>query len=246
MMKTYSANAAQELAAWLVLATFGLVPRARERIKREIEAHFADAVATHISKGLSQEAGEARALEELGEIRSAAKGFQKKHLTEDEEKWLQSLLTENSSQQHNRRMRFLIALFLSTLFTILMIWLSDPKDVWMSWIWLVPLWTFLLLSAAATLRLSYLTKHGLAGQELWRKFLTLDMVNDVFNVSNSMFWTLLLFSGLSNRSHLAAGGYLLLPMLYLFALGLMFFDKRLRVWRKLGYSLANPDTAMEA
>ena len=245
MKKTYSANAAQELAAWLVLATFGLVAPARERIKREIEAHFADAVATHVSEGLSQEAAEARALEELGDIHSAAKAFKKKHITEEEEKWLQTLLTENSPQRHPRRMRYFIALFISTMDTIWLIaWLHPQHG--MTCIWLVPLWSFILLSTAATLRLSYFTKHGLAAPELWQKFLVIDMINDLFYGSNMFFGQLLLFSQLSIRTRFATIWYLLFSILFLFALSLFFFDKRFRVWHKLGYSLANPDTAMEA
>jgi len=32
----------------------------------------------------------------------------------------------------------------------------------------------------------------------------------------------------------------------LIAFSAFFFDKRFRLWRKLGYSLANPDAAMQA
>jgi hypothetical protein len=242
MKKTYSTNAAQELAAWLVLATFGLVAPARERIKREIEAHFADAVATHISKGLSQEAAEARALEELGEIRSAAKGFQKKHLTEDEEKWLQGLLTENRPQRYSRRFRYLFKLFISILFTIWLIRCSDRSDIRPTCLSLVPLWSFILISALYWLRASFLMRHFLAGLEIWRKLLIIDMINDMFNYMFMLSLALLLLS--THPRRLVACWCLL--FFTLIAFSAFFFDKRFRVWRKLGYSLANPDTAMEA
>jgi hypothetical protein len=241
MKKAYSTNAAQELAAWLVLATFGLVAPAKDRIKREIEAHFADAVATHVSEGLSQDEAEPRALEELGDIHSAAKGFQKKHLTEEEEKWLQGLQTENRPERYSRRFRYFFMLLVSIFFTIWLIRWSDTENVRLTCISLVLLWSFILISALYWLRASYLMRHFLTGLEIWRKLLVLDTINDVFN---GMFLLSLILAQLSDHPHVAACWCLL--VLYLSSFSLFFFDKRFRLWRKLGYSLANPDTAMEA
>ena len=81
-------DARHELAAWVVLATPGLVTPARERIQQEIEAHYADAVARHLAAGAPPAAAEARALDELGDLHAAAKGFRKRYLTEKEETWL--------------------------------------------------------------------------------------------------------------------------------------------------------------
>ena len=82
------ANPQYELTAWIVLATDGLVASARERIKSEIEAHYADSVANHLTDGMTQAEAEALALGELGDINVAAKGFRKRYLTEQEEAWL--------------------------------------------------------------------------------------------------------------------------------------------------------------
>ncbi len=87
------ANPQYELTAWIVLATDGLVAPARERIKQEIEAHYADAVARHVTGGLPRAMAEARALDELGDIDVAAKGFRKRYLTEKEEAWLREIET---------------------------------------------------------------------------------------------------------------------------------------------------------
>jgi hypothetical protein len=240
-MKTCSANAAQELAAWIVLATFGLVAPARERIKQEIEAHFADAVVAHTVEGLSQDAAEAKALDELGDIHSAAKAFQKKHLTEEEEKWLQDLQTEDHSRSHSRRNRYFLRLFLTIILTIWSLRWSTPQNFGLMCLSLAPLWCFTLVSAVYQLRCWYLMKRMLAGPKLWRKFLVRDMINDLFN---AVFGLSLFLFQLMTHPGLAASWFLFFSSLFL--LGFIFFDKRFRVWRKLGNGLVNPEMAVRA
>jgi hypothetical protein len=77
-----------DFTAWALLAVDGLVPAAQARIRREIEAHYADSVAIHRAEGLSRDDAESRALLELGDIESAAKGFRKRYLTVEDESWL--------------------------------------------------------------------------------------------------------------------------------------------------------------
>ncbi len=54
----------------------------KERIRAEIEAHYAESVREQRANGLSQSAAETEALAELGDARTAAKRFRKGHLTE--------------------------------------------------------------------------------------------------------------------------------------------------------------------
>ncbi len=70
-----------ELQAWLRIATKALATRAKERIRLEIEAHYAEAVSDHLRKGLSESDARSVALAELGDAGKAAKCFRKCHLT---------------------------------------------------------------------------------------------------------------------------------------------------------------------
>jgi hypothetical protein len=92
MMKSPDNFCAQSVGEWLAIATDSLVPTARERIKLEIEGHFADIVAARLAEGLIQEQANKAALVELGDPADAAKGFRKRHLTEEELKWLRKLI----------------------------------------------------------------------------------------------------------------------------------------------------------
>jgi hypothetical protein len=77
------------LAGWLEYATDQLAAPARERITREIEAHYADAVQAHIDGGEPEAVARTAALTELGDPTKAAADFRKRHLTEREAKCLQ-------------------------------------------------------------------------------------------------------------------------------------------------------------
>jgi hypothetical protein len=76
------------LPGWLEEATDQLTPAARQRVSEEVEAHFADAVESHIANGESEPAARAAALAELGSPRKAGETFRKHHLTESELRWL--------------------------------------------------------------------------------------------------------------------------------------------------------------
>lgn len=91
-MKNSSNYQAESLGEWLVIATLGLVAPAQERIKLEIEAHYADAVKSNLDLGLAPEEAESAALLELGDPKTAAKSFRKRHLTEKEGEQVQELL----------------------------------------------------------------------------------------------------------------------------------------------------------
>src|SRR5579862_2220503 len=74
----------QNLSDWLRIATWRLADSAKERIRPEIEAHYAQSVEAHRENGLSESAAHAAALTELGDPETAGKRFRKRHLTESE------------------------------------------------------------------------------------------------------------------------------------------------------------------
>jgi hypothetical protein len=90
-MKQPDKNKAATLAEWLEIATRGLAAPGKERITREIEAHYAEAVQARVDQGEIQHNAEARALAELGNPVSAAKRFERSHLTKDEAEYLANL-----------------------------------------------------------------------------------------------------------------------------------------------------------
>jgi hypothetical protein len=79
---------ATNVSEWLKIATHGIAAAGKERISREIEAHYADAVGTHLERGESEDVAQAKSLEELGEPGVAAEEFQKEYITEADEKHL--------------------------------------------------------------------------------------------------------------------------------------------------------------
>jgi len=74
----------QRLAEWLEIATAKLTTPAQERIRTEIEAHFAESVESHQMAGFSEAEASLAAVAELGDPHAAAKRFRKRHLTEKE------------------------------------------------------------------------------------------------------------------------------------------------------------------
>lgn len=70
-----------DLPEWLEITTKELAPTAKERIRLEIEAHHAEAVAAHLAGGLSESVAGSEALADLGSPDEAAKRFRKQHLT---------------------------------------------------------------------------------------------------------------------------------------------------------------------
>jgi hypothetical protein len=241
-MRNYSANAGEELTAWLVLATFGLVPHARERIKREIQAHFADAVATHLSEGLSQDEAEAKALQELGDIHSAAKAFQKKHVTSQDVEWLHGLWKAERRRKNLLRVRFIWCLLSSILLTAcLFLWSGEPYAR-SARVLLIPLWFLAGISLYSLLSFSHLMKNGLKGPEFWRKLLALGVMSELA-VGMSISSLILFQLSIRLPSALLYWG---LPVCFLFSLSLLSFSKSFYIWRKLGYAHTDQNTTREA
>jgi hypothetical protein len=77
-------NKPRNLAEWLETATWYLVPSAKERIRAEIEAHYIEAVQSHLAGGSTEPAAQAAALADLGNPRSAARRFRREHLTDED------------------------------------------------------------------------------------------------------------------------------------------------------------------
>jgi hypothetical protein len=72
---------ARNVSEWVEAATRKIAAPANERIRREIEAHYAEAVVAHLDGGLSEGEANAAALAELGDARQAARRFRRQHLT---------------------------------------------------------------------------------------------------------------------------------------------------------------------
>jgi hypothetical protein len=70
-----------DIHAWLRFATRGLPVPAKRRIRLEVEAHYAEAVASHRKEGLSETYAQKKALAELGDAGRAAECFRKRYLT---------------------------------------------------------------------------------------------------------------------------------------------------------------------
>jgi hypothetical protein len=96
-MSFFQRNKPQTLSEWLDVATRRLAAPVRERIRAEIEAHYAESVREQRANGLSQSAAEAEALAELGDAGTAAKRFRKGHLTEWEAQRLEGAIKAGRS-----------------------------------------------------------------------------------------------------------------------------------------------------
>jgi hypothetical protein len=77
---------------WLGIATANLSAPAKQRIRLEIEAHYADGVESHLANGCSEDRAHAAALAELGDPIAAAKSFRRRHLTITEAKRVRGIL----------------------------------------------------------------------------------------------------------------------------------------------------------
>jgi hypothetical protein len=80
-MSVFQRHQVQDLHEWLGIATKDLVATAKERIRFEIETHYAESAAAHLVQGLSESDARMEALAELGQAKEAAKRFRKQHLT---------------------------------------------------------------------------------------------------------------------------------------------------------------------
>jgi hypothetical protein len=86
VMKVFRSHQAQDLHEWLEITTKDLVAPAKERIRTEIEAHYAEAAAAHLVEGLSESDARRETMAELGDAQEAAKRFRRQHLTVNEAK----------------------------------------------------------------------------------------------------------------------------------------------------------------
>ncbi len=80
-MNSVRRPAVQNLSAWLESTTGDLVPSAQARVRPEIEAHYAEAVQSQLSRGAAEPVARVAALADLGEPRAAARRFRRQYLT---------------------------------------------------------------------------------------------------------------------------------------------------------------------
>jgi hypothetical protein len=80
----------RRLAGWLEIATADLEASAKQRITQEIEAHYGEALKSHVEAGEHEYSAQDSALADLGDPRVAATNFKKTYLTGSEAEWLQA------------------------------------------------------------------------------------------------------------------------------------------------------------
>jgi hypothetical protein len=100
VMNPVEKNIPDSLSNWLKIATRGLAANGKERIAREIEVHFAEAVEAHIAQGEPEPVAQARAIIALGNATLAAKRFRKKHFAESEAKTLAGMRTNTAKLRY--------------------------------------------------------------------------------------------------------------------------------------------------
>jgi hypothetical protein len=245
-------NPQYELTAWVVLATDGLVAPARERIKREIEAHYADAVAAHVAAGLPPAEAAARALDELGDIKVAARGFRRRYLTEQEE----ADLREFEAQWHQgvlnlKRRRVLAGVIggasgLLLCAVMLGFWRLRPKDLdafelRVIYAWWILIGMVLSLFFAVVLKACKLVLHHPSGVELRRKLLLLGVVQSRLGLLGCLA-SPMLFCTQKFFFHPVCAG---VGALLLIAISLP-FNRRFRLLRKLRYAQIAADPGVAA
>jgi hypothetical protein len=81
-MMALSENSPADLDKWLSIATRKLCTGSRERIRKEIEEHYLEAVDAARLEGCEDAEAQRSALESLGDPKSAARCFRRHHLTE--------------------------------------------------------------------------------------------------------------------------------------------------------------------
>ena len=81
-MNPFAKQPVKGLYHWLEIATERLAAPAKERVRGEIEAHYAEAVAVHVAEGLTESDAKMAAIAELGDAKVAARRFRREHLTE--------------------------------------------------------------------------------------------------------------------------------------------------------------------
>lgn len=109
-MSVFQADQMQDLPEWLEIASEELAAPAKERIRLEIEAHYAEAAAAHLAEGLSESDARKAALADLGDAKEAARRFSKQHLTERDAKTVERALKQLASRW---QLLYCLLLFLS-------------------------------------------------------------------------------------------------------------------------------------
>lgn len=110
-MSIFRKRPVHTLPDWLEIATRKLAHASKERIRVEIEAHYAEAKEAHRENGLSEADAQTKALAQLGDAKLAARRFRKQHLTEREANRLK--------QAHETARNFLFPLLTYALFCVL-------------------------------------------------------------------------------------------------------------------------------
>jgi hypothetical protein len=234
LMKHCSTPGEESLAEYIVLATFGLVSSARERIQMEIEAHYAEDVSRRLGEGMSQEQAEIAAVQELGDPGIAARQYRKRYLTEEEVSWLRQFEGRGRSQWPTRTIGWIVlGLGIGFVSFVLLAWLAfstmSPGLLARLFSYLLAVWLSLAVFIGAAVRSQHWRGKLPSGPGLWRKLLKLSLVQFPLGC---LYCAAQLLSGtwvLGVIPNELAAGILILSILP------VFLSKRFRLWRKLRF-----------
>ncbi len=95
-MNFFRQRTAQTLSEWLEIATGKLVPSAQARVRSEIEAHYAEAVQSHMAAGATEPAAQAAALADLGDAKAAARRLGRNYLTKTDAEIVTKIVNDAS------------------------------------------------------------------------------------------------------------------------------------------------------
>jgi hypothetical protein len=120
---TFNPRESKSLSQWLEIATCGIAASGRERITREIGAHYAEAVEAFLAQGEPEPVAQARAIIALGDATVAAKRFRKNHFSEKEIELLATTWKNAATLRH----LFYKLLFPPALFVICRLLFGAPR-----------------------------------------------------------------------------------------------------------------------
>jgi hypothetical protein len=89
----------EELLFWIRTATHGLCAIAKERIAREVQAHYEAALDDYVAKGETPWQAHRRALDGLGDPEAACRGFERTYLTAKEDRIFRSIVAPLSGRR---------------------------------------------------------------------------------------------------------------------------------------------------
>jgi hypothetical protein len=128
-------NPIPDLQSWLAIATDGLAAEGKERVRWEIEAHYAEAVEEQIRTGVDEATAREVALDELGSPKAAKERFTRVHFTETENDWLDQVSKPVSDRLRELKVTSIILHLLGFSVFLVVVVFSNAGDLSLVWMW---------------------------------------------------------------------------------------------------------------